>query len=203
VKWFSSPLLLWAVSLLAVWCAMAFALHQPVWAQQSSRDLMVFGVIKGAYFDWTQSWKLIASQWLHVKAPHMLLNAFIIGGVGLAAEARWGRVLPGTIALTGGTLSQGVLAILEPQAFLSGASQAYMALCGFVMVAGRIGRVGLVLAWAGVLIGIAIDFFMSDLGQFKLGHIFPIVFGVASALLVRAQSNTDFAGRKRKSTDPV
>lgn len=182
---------------------MAFALHQPVWAQQNSRDLMAFGVIKGAYFGWTQSWKLIASQWLHVKAPHMLLNAFVIGGVGLAAERRWGRVLPGTIALTGGTLSQVLLVILELQAFLSGASQAYMALCGFVMVAGRIGRVGLGLAWAGVLIGFAIDLFISDLGQIKVGHAFPVVFGIASGLLVKAQSTTELAGRKRNATGSV
>lgn len=200
MRWFTSPLLLWAVSLLVAWCAMAFALHQPPWAQQSSRDLMVFGVIKGDYFDWTQSWKLIASQWLHVKAPHMLLNAFVIGGVGLAAEARWGRVLPCTIALAGGTLSQVLLVILEPQAFLSGASQAYMALCGFVMVAGRIGRFGLGLAWAGVLIGITIDLFISDLGQIKVGHAFPIVFGIASGLLIMAQSNTAFSGRKRNTS---
>jgi membrane associated rhomboid family serine protease len=195
MKWSTSPLLLWAISLAMVWCAIAFALHQPIWAPQSSRELLVFGVIKGEYFDWTQSWKLIASQCLHVKAPHMLLNTFVISGVGLAAEARWGRVLPGAVALAGGTLSQLLLVILEPQAFLSGASQASMALCGFVMFAGRIGRVGLGLAWAGVLIGFAIDLFISDLGQIKVGHAFPVVFGIASGLLVKAHSNTKLAGR--------
>ena len=195
----SSPLLLWAISLLVVWCAAAFALDQPIWAQQSSRELMVFGVIKGEYFSWTQSWKLIASQWLHVKAPHMLLNALVIGGVGLAAEARWGRVLPGTIALAGGTLGQALLVFLEPQAFLSGASQAYMALCGFVIVAGRIGRVGLGLAWAGVLIGFAIDLLVSDLGQIKVGHAFPCALGIAAGLLFKAQSNTASGAEKSKS----
>ncbi len=199
VRVLSSPLLLWAVSLLVVWCAAAFALHQPLGAQQSSRELLDFGVIKGEYFSWKQSWKLIASQWLHVKAPHMLLNALVIGGVGLAAEARWGRVLPGTIALAGGTLSQALLVFLEPEAFLSGASQAYMALCGFVIVAGRIGRAGLGLAWAGVLIGFAIDLLVSDHGQIKVGHAFPCVFGIAAGLLVKALSNTASGTKKNKS----
>lgn len=194
-----SPLLLWSVSLVAVWCAVAFALDQPLWTQQSSRELMAFGVIKGEYFSWTQSWKLIASQWLHVKAPHMLLNALVIGGVGLAAEARWGRVLPGTIALAGGTLSQALLVFLEPQAFLSGASQAYMALCGFVIVAGRIGRVGLGLAWVGLLIGFAIDLLVSDHGQIKVGHAFPCAFGIAVGLLVRALTNAASDAKKNNS----
>lgn len=182
---------------------MAIVLHQSVWAQQGSRDLVVFGVIRGEDFDWTQGWKLVASQWLHVKAPHILLNAFIIGGVGLAAEKGWGRVLPGVIALTGGTLSQALLAILEPHEFLSGASQAYMALCGFALVAGRIGRVGLVLALAGMLIGIAIDVVVSGHGQIKVGHAFPIIFGICSGLIAKGQSKPAFADRNKSTTGSV
>lgn len=188
MKRFFSPLLIWAVSLVVVWCMTALALHQPLWVQQHSRDLMAFGVIKGEYFQSAQTWKLVASQWLHVKAPHMLLNAVIIGGVGLAVEARWGRVLPAAIALIGGTLSQGLLVLMEPQAFLSGASQAYMALCGLALAAGGVGRAGLILAWAGVLIGIVLDIVVSGHGQIKFGHLFPLVFGLAAGLIARVLS---------------
>jgi len=92
--------------------------------------------------------------------------------------------------LTGGTLSQVLLVILKPQELLSGASQAYTALRGFALVAGRIGRVGLGLAWMGLLIGIAIDLFVSSHGQIKVGHAFPVVFGIASGLLAKAQSDS-------------
>ncbi|PTS75090.1 hypothetical protein DBR17_16265 [Sphingomonas sp. HMWF008] len=200
MKWFTSPSLLWAVSLVVVWCAIAFALHQSVWAQQSSRDLMVFGAIKGEYFDWTQGWKLVASQWLHVKAPHMLLNAFVIGGVGLAVEARWGRVLPGIIALIGGTLTQALLVILEPHEFISGASQAYMVLCGFALFAGGVRRVGLGLAWIGLLISIAIDVYISSHGQIKVGHAFPMILGIAAGVLAKAQSKPRFDDRAKSGS---
>lgn len=181
-----SPLLLWSASLVGVWRAVALALHQPVWGQQSSRDLIAFGAIKGEYFGPNETWRLVASQWLHVKAPHMLLNAIIIGGVGLATERVWGRVVPIMVALAGGTSSQALLILLEPDKFLSGASQAYMALCGFAMVARRISRWGLGLAWAGVLIGIAID--ISADGHIKIGHAFAIVFGIAAGLIARTRA---------------
>jgi len=152
---------------------------------------LAFGAIKGEYFDWTQAWRLVASQWLHVQAPHMLLNALVLGSVGWAAETRWGRILPAAIALMGGTLSQALLVLLEPQNFLSGASQAYMALCGFLLVAGgRMSRGGRILACAGILIGLAIDIFISVDGQIKFGHAFPIFFGMVSGLVARTLSKT-------------
>lgn len=184
-RWTRSPLMWWAVSLVIVWCATAAALHQPPWAQQASRDLLPFGVIKGERFAPDQAWRLVASQWLHVKAPHMLLNALILGGVGWWAERRWGRALPGLIALVGGVLSQGLLVLLEPQAFLSGASQGYMALCGFALAAGGVGRIGLGLAWAGVAVGVVLDVFVSGHGAPKVGHLFPLVFGLGCGLAAR------------------
>ncbi len=187
-RWLRSPLLLWAVSLVVVWCATATALHQSPWAQQASRDLLPFGVIKGAHFEPAQAWRLVASQWLHVKAPHMLLNALILGGVGWCAERRWGRALPALIALVGGVLSQGLLVLLEPQAFLSGASQAYMALCGFALAAGGVSRPGLGLAWAGVAVGIGLDVFVSGHGAPKVGHLFPLVFGLGCGLIARVSA---------------
>lgn len=187
-RWVRSPMLLWAGSIVAVWCVTAAALRQPLWVQQVSRDLLPFGVIKGEYFEPTQAWRLVASQWLHVKPAHMLLNAMILGGVGLYAEQRWGRAWPALCALTGGVLSQGLLVFAEPHAFLSGASQAYMALCGFTLAAGGIGRTGLGLAWAGVAIGLALDVFVSGHGAPKVGHLFPLGFGLACGWAARLRA---------------
>lgn len=180
-----SPSMIWAASILLVWILVATFLNQPIWIQQHSRDLVAFGAIKGANFSAAEAWRLIASQWLHVKPQHMLLNVLIIGSVGLAAEKRLGRALPAIVALVGGTLGQLAAVLAEPQAFISGASQAYLALCGLVIVTDRMGRAGLVMAWIGLAIAIALDVFVSGRGMVKPGHITGLAIGTAAGGLLR------------------
>lgn len=180
-----SPSLIWAVSIPVVWLAVAIALGQPVWASQHSRDLVAFGAFKGSELDLANAWRLVASQWLHVKAPHMVLNALIIGVVGFSAEARHGRVLPALVALVGGVVGQAASAFGDPAAFVSGASQAYLALCGFSLVAGRLGRTGALVAWSGILIAVALDLLVAAHGGIKPGHLWALLFGGAIGMVVR------------------
>jgi len=183
VKQSYSPSMIWAASLLLVWILVATALHQPIWVQQHSRDLMTFGAIKGANLSAAEAWRLVASQWLHVKPPHMLLNVVIIGGVGLAAEKRLGRALPAIVGLAGGTLGQLAAVMTEPQAFISGASQAYLALCGLAIVTDRIERRWL--AWIGLAIALVLDVFVSGHGMVKPGHLAGLAVGLAAGGLLR------------------
>jgi len=180
-----SPSLVWAVSIPVVWLAVALALGQPVWASQHSRDLLAFGAFKGSELDLENAWRLVASQWLHVKAPHMVLNALIIGVVGLAAEARHGRVFPALVALVGSAVGQAASAFGDPAAFVSGASQAYLALCAFALVAGRLNRTGAIVAWLGILLALALDLFVAAHGGIKPGHLWALLFGGAFGALVR------------------
>ncbi len=178
-----SPSLIWAASLLVVWVGVALALHQSLTAQQHSRDLVAFGALKGVNVSATEAWRLVASQWLHVKPQHMLLNAVIIGGVGLSAERRLGRALPIAVSLVGGTLGQLAAALSEPQAFISGASQAYLALCGLVIVTNRVAWRWL--AWAGLAVALLLDVFVSGHGAIKPGHLAGLGVGLAAGGLLR------------------
>ncbi|MFZ5668164.1 MAG: rhomboid family intramembrane serine protease [Pseudomonadota bacterium] len=170
---------------MVVWSAVAVALGQSPLTSQHSRDLVAFGAFKGADLDLADGWRLVASQWLHVKAPHMLLNAMVIGVVGTSSEARHGRILPALMALVGGCVGQFASAIEDPTAFVSGASQAYLALCGFALVAGGMRWPGVATAVIGVAIAVALDLFVAAHGGIKPGHFWALVFGVAAGTVVR------------------
>lgn len=185
MKRYASPSLIWALSLIVVWLAVAAAMGRPVWATEPSQVLVAFGAIKGAHFDASEAWRLVASQWLHVKAPHMLLNALIIGAVGLAAEQRFGRVTPASTALAGGTLGQLLVVLTAPGAFISGASQACLALCGFALAARALAPWGRTIAILGVLVAVLLDVFVSGHGGVKTGHIVGLAFGLGVGLILR------------------
>ncbi|CAL4866136.1 hypothetical protein MMA231_00374 [Asticcacaulis sp. MM231] len=175
----------WAASLIVVWLLVAHALGQSFWMQQSSRDLVAFGAIKGANFRPDDIWRLLVSQWLHVKFPHMLLNALIIACVGSAAEKQTGTIFAPLIGLTGGVLGQYCAVLLEPQGFISGASQAYMSLCGLALVTIRWRSIGGIIGCLGVMIGVGLDVFVSDTGLIKIGHLAGLIFGLLSGLTIR------------------
>jgi rhomboid protease GluP len=188
VKQEHSPSMIWAASILLVWILVATVLNQPIWDQQHSRDLVAFGAIKGADFSAIEAWRLVASQWLHVKPQHMLLNVVIIGGVGLAAEKRLGRTLPVIVGLAGGAAGQLTAVLTEPQAFISGASQAYLALCGLAIITKGVDRAGLWLAWIGLAIALALDIFVSGHGMVKPGHLAGLVTGLTAGGLLRVRA---------------
>ena len=76
------------MSIVLVWFFVALSLNQPLLMRQHSLDLVGFGAFKGSELTWATAWKLIASQWLHVKGPHMLFNALVIGVVGTVLSKR-------------------------------------------------------------------------------------------------------------------
>nr|WP_269816442.1 rhomboid family intramembrane serine protease [Caulobacter hibisci] len=128
---------------------------------------------------------MVASQWLHVKPPHMLLNVLVIGGVGLAAEARLGRLTPALVALAGGTLGQWIAVVTQPEAFISGASQAYLAICGLAVAVGGVSRWGRILAWAAIVVALLLDIVVSGHGTVKPGHLCGLAVGILAGLILR------------------
>jgi membrane associated rhomboid family serine protease len=167
----------WAASIVLVWVVVAVALGQPIWMRQHSIDLTAYGAFKGRALTPGDSWKLLASQWLHVKFPHMLFNAIIIGVVGAALTRRlaWPWVL--ALGLIGGACGQLAAALFQPDAYVSGASQAYLALCGLgVLVLDR-KAVGWWAAITGVAVSVGLDVFVSDHAGIKPGHLVPFVVG--------------------------
>jgi len=176
---------IWAGSVILAWVAVATSLGQPLWAQQSSQELVAFGAMKGENFSLSQAWRLLGSQWLHVKFLHMLFNALMIAAVGQAAEARFGWATALAVGLIGGTLAQLVTVYFLPDAFISGASQAYLALCGLVLVAGPVRSFGWWMAIVGVFVGVGLDLLVSSHGALKPGHVAGLTFGLASGVALR------------------
>lgn len=169
----------WSASIVLVWAVVALSLDQPLFMRQHSLDLVAFGAFKGSDLSWASSWKLIASQWPHVKFPHMLFNALIIGMVGTALSRLypWPRVL--VLGILGGAAGQLTGAVLQPDAYISGASQAYLALCGMAVLVLARRSLGWWVAWAGIVVSIALDLFVAKHGGIKPGHIVPVCIGLA------------------------
>lgn len=115
----------------------------------------------------------------------MLLNVLVIALVGRAAEARVGGWLAPLVGVVGGTIGQFAIVCLDPQAFISGASQAYMALCGLTLITARVRSFGWGAALIATLVGIGLDVFVSGHGMPKVGHLVGLGVGFASGMVIR------------------
>lgn len=169
----------WSISIVLVWALIAVDLQQPVWMRQHSIDLTAYGAFQGRDFQLPDLWKLITSQWLHVKFPHMLFNALIIGLVGTALLPR--LTLSGTLVLglLGGAAGQVAAAVFQPDAYVSGASQAYLALCGAAIVMLPRRSLGWAAALVGIGVAVILDLFVSGYAGVKPGHVAPLLIGLA------------------------
>lgn len=169
---------IWAISIVLVWFCVALSLDQPLFMRQHSRDLVAFGAFKASDLTGASAWKLIASQWLHVKFPHVLFNALVIGIVGTALSRlyAWPYVL--ALGILGGAVGQYMPVVFQPDAYVSGASQAYLALCGMGVVVLARRSVGWWTALVGILVGSALDLFVAKHGGVKSGHIVPLAIGL-------------------------
>jgi membrane associated rhomboid family serine protease len=146
--------------------------------------------LKGRDFSASETWRLVASQWLHVKFPHMLFNALVIAGVGLFAEVRFGRWTAVSLGVAGGTLAQLVTVYALPDAYISGASQAYLVLCGLVLMTGAVRSVWWWIALVAVVAGAGLDLLVSGHGTIKPGHLASFAAGSIAGLALKLTGRT-------------
>nr|WP_316626924.1 rhomboid family intramembrane serine protease [uncultured Brevundimonas sp.] len=146
--------------------------------RQHSADLVAYGAFEGRTLTFGASWKLLASQWLHVKFPHMLFNAGVIGLVGAALTRRmtWPLVL--ALGLIGGGCGQLAATLAQPNAYVSGASQAYLALCGTALLVLDRWSIGWWSAVIGAAVSVGLDVFVAGHEGVKPGHFVPFVIGL-------------------------
>ena len=158
---------------------------------------MAFGALKGSDFSASEAWRLVASQWLHVKFPHMLFNTLVIAGVGQFAEVRFGRWTAVSLGVAGGTLAQLVTVYALPDAYISGASQAYLALCGLVLMTGAVRSVWWWIAIVAAVVSSAgLDLLVSGHGTIKPGHM----VGFSGWLVCGPCTQADRADRLKRGT---
>ncbi len=177
---------LWGVSLIVAWSLVSYRLDQPLWQPQRSQALAAFGAFKGEDLTAAEAWRLIASQWLHVAFAHMLFNAAMIALLGRSLEKRTSAALMLVIGVAGGALGQLVSSVADPSTFVSGASQACLALSGAVLILSGRARAAWWMAVLNLLVAAGLDLFMSGDGAIKPGHAASFLLGlvVAAALLL-------------------
>lgn len=180
----------WAASIPLVWIGVSIRLEQPLWAQQTSQALVAFGALKGSDFSAAELWRLVASQWLHVKIPHMLFNALVIAGVGQFAELRFGRWTAVSLGMAGGALAQLVTVYALPNAYISGASQAYLTLCGLALTTRAIRSAWWWLAIAAVAVSVGLDLLVSGHGAIKPGHMVGFAVGLFAGFALEVTGRT-------------
>lgn len=168
-----------AAAIVLCWGLCAHALNQPLLAVQTSKALMTLGAANGDVLSTGEWWRIVTSQFLHVRFPHMLFNAACIAIVGAAIERRWGWWRLALIYLAGGSVGQLASVVAYPGLVSSGASQALMALCAaaFVVPTGRRLRVFVVCI---VAVQVALDLYVAQV--IKAGHGFGFLGGMLVAL---------------------
>lgn len=173
----------WALSIPLTWFYVAADSGQPPFADQASPLLVHYGVFKGRSLELSEAWRLIASQWLHVKFPHMMFNAIVVGVVANALEKQFSSFHVLAVGVIGGAIGQLASAIAYPDAFMSGASQAALALGGFALLLFP-PRTGIWwFAAATALIAFGLDVFISERGAIKAGHVASFIAGLVAALI--------------------
>ncbi|MET0291592.1 MAG: rhomboid family intramembrane serine protease [Steroidobacteraceae bacterium] len=150
---------------------------------------MRLGAVDGASLSRGEVWRLIASQFLHVHAPHMLFNALGMLAVGSVLERRGAWVF-GLIALVGGSAGQVASVIAYPELVSSGASQSLMALCGAALLLSRT-RPALLLV--GFILAVQIVLDVRAAQTLKAGHVAGFAAGLllAGALLLLRPVRTE------------
>ncbi|MES2297524.1 MAG: rhomboid family intramembrane serine protease [Pseudomonadota bacterium] len=165
------------------WCWSAHVLQLPFFASQKSLLLMGVGAVDGAALQRGEWWRLLASQFLHVHSLHMMFNLAASALLASAIERRCGPAPLALAFIGGGTLGQLASVLLRPDLVSSGASQAMLALCAFVLVAYRrcaLARHALVAALLVTAIQGGLDVAVS--GSIKPGHGFGFAAGALIAM---------------------
>ncbi len=174
-------------SFLLAWLLVARHFQLPIFASQKSALLLQVGAVDGAAMARGEWWRLLTSQFLHVHFMHMLFNSCAIFVLGAAIERRAGLLALALVYLIGGSVGQFASVLLHPELVSSGASQAMLALCGFLLIAFRRFSMPLhVIATAAIIVAIqfVLDLYVS--GAIKPGHSFGFAAGLVMALVAVA-----------------
>jgi len=186
------PTISLAVVLLIIfgWIHVAIQLHQPLFQPQKSAALLSIAAVNGPSFFGGEFWRILTSQFLHVHFLHMMLNAISIFVIGTAIESCCGRITIGVVYFVGGSICQFFSVLLRPELVSSGASQALMALCGFVIVgSGRMAlpKYAVIAAVSLTFVQAVLDIYTS--GGLRPGHSGGFGAGVAMAILAFATNS--------------
>lgn len=169
------------------WVLSAIHHNLSIFETQKSTLLLEFGAANGASLQMGEYWRLISSQFLHVKFPHMLLNVIFIYYIGAKIEKKFGLVIFISIYLVTGTLAQLASVLAYPHLVSSGASQALCgmtgAFLGLFLYPVRTSKMTLIGVSTFLILQTLLDLFSA--GYIKTGHWSGFVTGLLLGFLVR------------------
>jgi rhomboid protease GluP len=169
-------------------CVISALYHNlSIFETQKSDLLLGFGAIDGASLQMGEYWKLISSQFLHVKLLHMLLNVTLIYYIGAKIEKYFGFMVFFAIYLIAGTLAQLASILSYPHFVSSGASQALCGIIGAFLVLFlyplRVSKI--TIGWVGIFLILQTFLDLYSAGYIKTGHWAGFTIGLLLGLLVR------------------
>jgi len=147
---------------------------------QHSFLLLNYGALTGTNMDNGEYWKLVTSQFTHVRFLHMLLNVGFIFVLGKTIEKKFGTISFASIYILSGSVGQFASVTLHPDLVSSGASQALCGLAGFLLVFSKqllaTHRITVIAVAVFMLIQISLDLYFA--GYLKAGHTVGFLSGV-------------------------
>ena len=91
------------------------------------------------------------------------------------------------IGIGGGAVGQYLSAVASPSSFVSGASQAYLALGGAVLLLFGRSNAAWRMAVVATIVAAALDLFVSSHGAIKIGHAAAFLAGIAGGASIIAK----------------
>lgn len=172
------------ISILSYWIFIALHSGQAIYENQHSRLLLGYGAVDGRLLEQGDFWRILVSQFTHVKFPHMLGNVFFIYIIGSYIELRYGVTTLILTYLIGGLSGQYASVLFNPDLVSSGASQALCSLAGFLFIhftnVFRNSRIIGLIVLLFIVIQCGLDLYFA--GRLKEGHSFGFLTGAVMGL---------------------
>jgi rhomboid protease GluP len=179
------------LGILAYWIFVAFHSSQSLFETQHSRLLLSYGAVNGQLLDQGGYWRLIISQFTHVKFFHMIGNLAFIFLIGTYIERRFGLLVLLLVYFVGGAVGQYASVLFNPDLVSSGASQALCSLSGFSLVQlfkdWRTSKIAVVVVLLFISIQCGLDLYFAE--RLKEGHTFGFLAGGAMSLCMFWKAN--------------
>jgi rhomboid protease GluP len=189
--------------ILSYWLFIALHSNQALFETQHSRLLLEYGAGNGQLLGEGSYWRIIVSQFTHVKFFHMLGNVAFIFLIGAFVERRFGLLVLIFVYFFGGAIGQYASVRFNPVFVSSGASQALCSLAGFsfiqILKNIRSFSISGIIVFAFIAIQCGLDMYFAE--GLKVGHAFGFLAGIVMSFFLLWKANRAVYGTE--STKPL
>jgi len=174
----------------------AYEVHGSIFSKVKILELREYGGVTFQQLGRLEFWRLVSSQFIHVKPIHMLFNVISLFGIGYFVEKQIGGKKSTILFFASGIVGTlaSIMFIPAPYNVGTGASQAVLGLtaCGVLLMIKGINN-SIWLKWVLIFCitpAMALDIIYS--GFPKLGHIIGFAVGLVISLHYLAKDSTAY-----------